>query len=343
MRFPTVRGKEWQAFFLLFWFCIIFPTACDPPDYLHQLDTQSQTREYDRRIPASPNFIRREEVVSPPSPILFASTNPELTSNSSQLPDIGYAPNPIWRSVGYRLGFLLNMRYQWDQLVVWAYEAQMILGFGTSTGPIVELNCYTAAINQAQDTTDQAEKNLAVKTAADECYLFANPIRLSTYDGKYYEIFNNLKKDQPVVVYFAIPTVTIAGLFTKSKDWIYGIYTINPDQESPHSYRVPYSYIPIASLINPEEGTIQGRVVQLSVEHPIRKTYEAIIQEQENDNSFTAMSVNDPKMFNFIKQAMLTGKYLQIKYVRLFTPEGWLISAVWPYNTYFRIIEVTIL
>ena len=124
----------------------------------------------------------------------------------------------------------------------------------------------------------------------------------------------------------------------KTKNQVLGAFPVQPDLKIEPSFRVS-SW----QALHPEAGVITGRIVQASLEYPVRKTYEIIIQERENANNFRAMSVNNGDMFRYINRAMLTGKQLRIEFIRLHRPHSRFLSALFNYMTNYRIISVEIL
>jgi hypothetical protein len=91
--------------------------------------------------------------------------------------------------------------------------------------------------------------------------------------------------------------------------------------------------------LNFVRGDIVGRVVKASLDHVILKTFEVTIQNQL-DNSFSYLSVDDPQVFDALVRAMMSGRILKIGYIRLFGLQARLLSLVRGYDTADRIVSV---
>jgi hypothetical protein len=145
-------------------------------------------------------------------------------------------------------------------------------------------------------------------------------------------------KEKPVIIYYINYYVSLAHLLMNTRNEVLDVFATQPDLNIEPNFSIP-----AWSGIQPEVGVINGRIVQASLEFPIRKSYEVIIQESENANNFRAMSVSDAKLFNYITRAMLTGRQLRIRYMRLYGPHAGLMTSMLNYMTSMRIISVDVI
>lgn len=232
-------------------------------------------------------------------------------------PRLGFAINPLYDSVGIRFGHALNVRRH--RPVLQTFEGDFMLGFGTGPEQVVDRTCL-----QNRGTREQ-------------CFLFDNPWRFSTLDNGLFQQIQDFK-DKPILLYYINYFFEPAHLLMHTTNKVMMVFPVQADLQIERSFRIG-SW----QALHPEAGVITGRVVQASVENPLRKTYEIIIQEQKNANNFRAMSVNSGRLFRYITQAMLTGRQLRIEYVRLWQWHADVLSFLLAYATDFRIISVEIL
>jgi hypothetical protein len=164
--------------------------------------------------------------------------------------------------------------------------------------------------------------------------LFNNPWRFSFLRRSLFDHISRIK-ERPVVIYYVNYYVAPSHVLMNTANQVLEAFPVQPDLKLEPNFRIP-SW----SALHPEAGVIVGRIVQASLEFPLRKTYEVIIQESENADNFRAMSVSDRKLFQYINKAMLSGRQVRIEYTRLFRPHGTILSTIFNYLTNFRVISV---
>ena len=145
----------------------------------------------------------------------------------------------------------------------------------------------------------------------------------------------------PVLVHYERPVWAFSQYFTQTKNYVLGIYPINPPGRNQESKKLDRSLY-LGDVTSRGRRTIEGLIIKASLENPVRKTYEVIVEEGLSGNSFIGMSVDDTALYDYILQAMQTGKVLRITYVHFWDWEGAIPSAIFSYNTYYRIVEVKV-
>jgi hypothetical protein len=265
------------------------------------------------------------------------------TSSSSELPEdfpkLGFTMNPTYHSIGVKLGHALSVSRQ--RLVLRTFEGEFMLGFGANPDQVKDRGCVQSVLNQGTNTrrTPQRQDKELQNKADEECTLFTNPWRFSFLSKSLYDRVVNNKVESVVAYYVNYYTyLKPSHLLMKTTNRLLNIFPVQADLKIEPSFKI--SAWP---RLHPEAGVITGRIVHASLEYPIRKTYEVIIQESENANNFRAMSVNDQQLFQYITQAMLTGKQMRIEFIRLYRPHGRALTALFNYMTDFRIISVELL
>jgi len=190
------------------------------------------------------------------------------------------------------------------------FEGELMLGFGTGPERVVDRQCAQTVLGRQTGTlrSRQQDQPELRERAANKCTLFINPWPFSFLSRALRDTIEEIK-DNPTAIYYVNYYIAPSHLLMKTKNQVLGAFPVQPDLKIEPSFRVS-SW----QALHPEAGVITGRVVQASLEYPVRKTYEIIIQERENANNFRAMSVNNGDMFRYINRAMLTGKQLRIEY-----------------------------
>jgi hypothetical protein len=224
-------------------------------------------------------------------------------------------------------------------MVFRTFEGELMLGFGTGPERVVDRQCAQTVLGRQTGTlrSRQQDQPELRERAANKCTLFINPWPFSFLSRALRDTIEEIK-DNPTAIYYVNYYIAPSHLLMKTKNQVLGAFPVQPDLKIEPSFRVS-SW----QALHPEAGVITGRVVQASLEYPVRKTYEIIIQERENANNFRAMSVNNGDMFRYINRAMLTGKQLRIEFIRLHRPHSRFLSALFNYMTNYRIISVEIL
>jgi hypothetical protein len=214
-----------------------------------------------------------------------------------------------------------------------------MLGIGTGPEVAVDRACMQDILQHGTSTrrSKHDEDAQLRKRATQECRLFTNPWRFSFLSGKLYESVKDIK-DSPVLIYYINYYFMPSHLLMRTKNEVLNVFPVQPDLQIEPQFRIP-SW----SAVHPEAGMITGRVVQASLEYPVRKTYEVVIQESQNANNFRAMSVNDREMFQYITRAMLTGRLLRIEFTRLWGPHAGALTKLFNYMSSYRVISVEIL
>ena len=268
--------------------------------------------------------------------LLLSSGNAQetnLVDPPKDFPFIGFSINPIYHSIGVRLGNVLTIRR--ERPVLRTFEGEQMLGFGTNPRPIVDRQCVQSILGERSPNQQATDANR--READRKCFLVNNPSRFSTLNSSLYDKITEIK-DQPLLIYYITHHIAPSHVLMRTRDRVLRGFPTIPNLRIDPSFRIP-SW----SELHPESGVITGRVVQASLEFSVRKSYEIIIQENQNGDNFRAMSVNDGNMFRYIMHAMLTGKLLRIEFVRLYRPHAAVLSFIFNYMTDFRIISVEII
>lgn len=254
-------------------------------------------------------------------------------------PKLRFRINPFYHSIGLKLGFILNVRR--ERPILSTYEGEMMLGVGTGPDTVVDRQCMQAILQQGTSTRrstldDRQDQELRARVA-EECALFNNPWRFSFLSD---DLFRAMvpSKDRPVLIYYVNYYFAPSHILMQTGNQALAVFPTQPNLQINRRYSIP-----AWTRIQPESGVITGRIVQASIEFPVRKTYEVIIQESENANNFRAMSVSDRGLFQYINQAMLTGKRVRVSYVRLFGPHASVMSTLFNYLTNMRVTAVEII
>lgn len=251
-------------------------------------------------------------------------------------PELRFTINPLFHSIGVKLGNALSVRRV--RPVARTFEGELMLGFGTAPDLVTDRQCAQSILQRGTSTrrSNTREDPELRKRADEQCALFNNPWRFSFLSRRLFESVKEIK-DVPVVIYFVNYFLAPSHLLMQTRNQALNVFPVQSDLQIEPSHSVP-SW----RGVHPEAGTITGRVVQASLEYPVRKTYEVIIQESQNANNFRAMSVNDGEMFRYITRAMLTGKLLRIEFVQLYRAHGRFKSWLLNYMTNFRIVSVSV-
>jgi hypothetical protein len=266
---------------------------------------------------------------------LQAQEAPAQTSDLPEnFPELRFRFNPTYHSIGLKLGHVLTVRRH--RPILSTFEGEMMLGFGTGPADAVDRQCMQVTLEQGTSTrrSNQQEQDELRAKAAQDCFLFTNPWRFSFLNTPTFNLISEIK-DRPVVIYYVNYYIAPSHLLMKTKNQVLEAFPTQPNLKLDPSFRIR-----TWAGVLPEAGVITGRIVQASIEYPVRKTYEVIIQESENANNFRAMSVSDVRLFQYITHAMLTGRLVRIHYVRLYNPHGALMSTLLNYLTNFRVSAV---
>jgi hypothetical protein len=264
----------------------------------------------------------------------FALAAP-VTREIPQFPKVRYSPNVIYRSEGFRLGYIQT--FARVGYFPWSYEFQMALGVGTSS----DQSCIDEEKAEAQHIPDLAERQRRLSQIPQNCLVDSNPWLFSSLDTPIYnQIDGMMQTVRPVVIYYSTPVISYKQLVTRTSNYVYDIFTV--DERYPVQKYFEIS-LPLAAQINPERGTIVGRVVKASLDHLFFKTYEITIQKNVQGMRLIKMSLNDSNLFDQVVRAMLTGKVLRIGYIRLPGWYGKFLSVLRGYDTNSRIVSVDIL
>jgi len=262
---------------------------------------------------------------------------------AQDLPPIEYNRNPYYQEEGYRLGSILNFyRYR---IFPWSYEGTMMMGFGAGRQDFIDQLCLDARTQGTENIADANKRQTAVDQATRSCYIFTNPWPFSTLNHQLLLAFEQLGNAQvsPILLHYSVPYISIENIITQTKNFVEGIYPINPDAKIAHSYHISESQIPFSGSLNIKRGFIDGRVVKASLDHLLRKSFEVTIQEGKLGNNFTRMSVDNQEVFNYILAAMLTGKLVHIEYLELIGFEASLVRVMRDYDTPYRVIGVELM
>jgi hypothetical protein len=253
---------------------------------------------------------------------------------------IYYNRNPLYKSEGYCLGYILD--FHRENLLLWSYEGTMMLGYGTARADMVDPYCIDRARNAAAKISNPAKASQALAAAQQSCHIFQNPWKFSTLSAPLYHKYLSVTETQyqPVMIYFAEPSYSPKTLITHTDTFLYDIYPIKVDLNLPESFQIPEYEMPIGLSINEGKGFSDGRIVKASLDHYFRKSFEVVIQEGVNGNNFRRMSVANQDMFNYIIKAMQTGRMLHIGYVQITGLEEEFVDIAKSYDTNFRIVSV---
>jgi hypothetical protein len=271
--------------------------------------------------------------------LLLSLTLSASTELPEDFPDLRFTVNPAYHSIGVKLGHALSVRR--ERLVLRTFEGELMLGFGTNPDQVKDRGCVQSVLSQGTSTrrAPQRPDQELQNRADEECTLFTNPWRFSFLSKSLFDKAVNTKVESVVVYYVNYYTyLRPSHLLMKTTNRLLNIFPVQGDLKIEPGFKI--SAWP---RLHPQAGVITGRIVHASLEYPVRKTYEVIIQESENANNFRAMSVNDREMFQYITRAMLTGKRMRIEFMRLHGPHGQALTALFNYMTDFRIISVELL
>jgi hypothetical protein len=236
-------------------------------------------------------------------------------------------------------------------VIFWHYEAELMLGLGTSPDVMEDSACLTYETLAADAIQDQAKRDLALQQIREDCAIDRNPWPFSVVDYSLYQKSVSLAA-APVVVYYVRPiwspigvfeSGSIKALWTYTKNYVTRIFPTNPDEPTFKFYSITEGELPFASKINPVSGYIEGRIIKATMESPIRKTYEVTIQEGALGNNFTSLSVNNSRLYDHIVMSMLSGRMVRVGYVKLFSWQGEVESLIRGYRTYYRMTSIEVL
>jgi len=266
---------------------------------------------------------------------LVGAQENSLVDVPDNYPVLNFSMNPIYHSIGVQLGHVLSMRR--ERPIFRTFEGEMMLGFGSSPGAMVDRKCVQARVQARRTSGNQQEQDEQRRVANEDCFLFDNPFRFSTLRSK---TFNSVvvQKDRPIVLYYINYHIAPSFALMRTRNKVLDSFAVIPNLKIDRQFQIA-----AWARLHPEAGVITGRIVRASLEFSVRKTYEVIIQESQNADNFLALSVSDGRMFRYITQAMLTGKLLRVEFMRLYKPHSKLLSALFNYVTDYRIISVEIL
>lgn len=248
----------------------------------------------------------------------------------SDLPRVEYFRNPYYESQGFRLGYILD--FARFGIVIPSYEGKLMLGFGSSPDSDIDPRCYATKMRN----------KVAPEIAKKECLTVSNPWPFSTLDSSVFKQYSGYTdaKTAPVLVYYVRPTLSPEHEVTNTKNFVEGIYRLNPNIKMASAIDGRESASELPARLNREEGYIEGRVVKASLDHPLRKSFEITIQEGPLGSNFKQMSVSSQDVFNYIVQTMLTGKLVRIGYLKLQGLENDIYLIGKDYDTAYRVITV---
>jgi hypothetical protein len=246
--------------------------------------------------------------------------------------------SPFSYSTGIQLGQILNLRR--ERPVFSTFEGDLMLGFGTSFGEKVDRVCVESELpTQSRARISSEELARLTQEARNSCALFRNPWRFSFLSSNLFDRIVPMK-GRPVLLYFInyFSAIAPSHILKRTSNTLLDAFPVDPNLALATSFRIP-SW----KALHPESGFISGRIVRASLENSLRKTFEVVIQENENSDSFRAMTVSNEGLFRYITHAMLTGRQLRIEYIRLFSRHSALIQSIWTHMTDYRIIGVEII
>lgn len=263
-------------------------------------------------------------------------------STIQDLPKVVYHRNPLTYSEGFQLGFITD--YHRDGFFVWSYEGELMVGYGSSRKEIYDQDCLQRWEEIIAATKSEKSRDRAQKAKERECFIFNNPTKFSSLFDTYFEQYKSLGdlNFTPVLIYYRIPLWSPKHLITRTYSFIYGIYPVNASIDLPKKIELKESEMPIGLNINVRKGIIDGRVVQASLDHYFRKSFEITIQQGPLGSIFKRMSVSDQGIFDYITHAMLSGKMVRLEYVELTGLQNNIVRIGKDYDTPFRIISVEV-
>lgn len=287
------------------------------------------------------------------------------SAHSQELPKLGLAPDPLYSSIGFRLGYITSVK---DEGFFWwryHYEGSLLLGVSTNKGHIYDRIClgyldkekgkiqkkisYMRTSVAEQDSAPSESDYNTLQNLQDDlhqidvkkdedCLITDNPWSFSFFDDSYYKKYLHFTYG-PVLIYYRTPLLTAKELFSKTDNYLLNMWKVNPSIPLQKSMSTDEGIFNTTTF-TPEKGIIQGRVVSASVESIFLKTYEVTIQLETSGNDFRRMSVSDSDLFNYIVRCMLSGRLLEIEYIKLMAVLRPL-SDLRGYSTDFRIVKVT--
>lgn len=244
--------------------------------------------------------------------------------------------NPFVASRGYRMGFLSQTRL--EGYLVKTLEGNLQLGYLSSSSPGIDQTCMEEKRSQLSDHGTPDEEARAQAKA--ECQEMVNPW---PYSGLCFSYDQKRKIDrinQAVLLSYRRFRVFP---FTETNNVLQDVWPVSPDLVAIGDYFDAESSLPVSRHLHYENGSIDGRFVQATVQGNIRENYLATIQLGPSGNNFIRMNIPSSSLYDFIVKCMASGRFLRIHYFRLYGIESWPSALLTGTATRYRITRVEVI
>ena len=296
---------------------------------------------------------------SPNAPYVWPNDMPDVPS---------FYFNPIKTEIGYRLGFVQEIRQPFnypntDTPVFPHYEGKILMGYASGPSEIMDQRCLDDGYAYLSHKMTAQERR-AKKTEVEHlCMIDENPWPFTILDGKLYEQYGggftrmNDLGARPVLVYYFreasvpytgnllafISTQNFYAFWAESKSIVKRLWRVDQSYPAPKYYLNTNVGSIFDPRINPENGRIpSARVVKATLDHSLLKTYEITVQQTIGGNNWRRLSVDNKEMFDHIVMAMRTGRLVSLTYTELWSVEAWVKSLI-GYTTPYRVASIEIL
>jgi hypothetical protein len=252
----------------------------------------------------------------------------------NDLPPVTWSFNPLRYREGYVLGTIAQAANR--GLFFHTLEGEFKLGVNSTKGGYVDIGC---AKDQMPGADVQVNAGDLPENVMNKCLVAINPWPFSNYNQHLIADLN-MVIGKPVLGFFS--SYSILPL-TDSRNYLSKVFVVDPDRlKVGDSYDATEDML-IAGIFHYSTGSVEGRIVEASMDGVIRKRYELIVQTGSAGDIFRQISVSDGKLFRYCLQAMSTGRYLKIDYFELLSPLAVPIDLIRGYNTYLRANKVEII
>ena len=285
----------------------------------------------------------------------------------SDMPDVPrFYVNPIKTEIGYRLGFVQDIRQPMnypnsDTPILPHYEGKILMGYASAPSEIMDQHCLDQGFSRLSSHLTATQRRAHRIEIENLCRIDENPWPFTILDGKIYEQYGggftrlNDLSARPVLVYyfreahsplniFAIwSTKNVYAVFADASSIVKRLWRVDPNFPAPKYYLNTNVGSLFDPRVNPENGRIpSGRVVKATLDNKFFKTYEITVQQTIGNNNWRRLSVDNKEMFDHIVMAMRTGWLVSITYTELWGVEAWVKSWI-GYTTPYRVASIEIL
>lgn len=255
--------------------------------------------------------------------------------------------NPFFSTKGYILGEVGTIRNEGFPIWRYRYEGSLMQGIGNIPGPIIDNGCeeqrQSILVDRWMRGVNSKNEGLGVEVdgsfSENPCELGHNPLPFSFFSRRTAKKILYLRTGLEVF-YFVRPTIAPQAVLTRTRNFIGDVWPIDRSIELEES--ISSRGLPVSRVVTRERGVVSGRVILATVENVVFKTYEIIIQSVAQGNEFKALSVHDPRVFDYLVDSMFAGRRVKIEFVRI-APGTGMFSDLRGRWTHFRIVKVDLL